>query len=785
MVQRSKLFIALVVVFLVLSAYGWITPKGVGSNYLKIRPNKWMQIHYNQHQSPQSQLLQAPTQFLQSLARCNHPVRYSRTRALGMSTDVNAKDSTSPPTTAGQSGEAEKFAFESNVARVMDIIINSLYSNKDVFLRELISNAADACDKKRFLTIKEGLPSTGDKLSIRVWANREANTLTIEDAGIGMNKEDLIQNLGRIAESGTKKFMDAVGKEKKSPSSGGAAGSGDSPLSLIGQFGVGFYSGFLVANKITVITKGSSGEQWRWEANADSLNEYTIRRDEDSESNRIPSSTGTRIILSLKEESDQYLDEVALKSLIERYSEFIAFPIELQKTVSRPESVPDTEAEMNADGSYPMKTVVKKVNEWVLVNGKKPLWLRSPKECKSEEYEEFYKQTFRAFDKPMAHSHFSVEGNVDFKAMIFLPSEVPYELSRDMFASSSRSMRLYVKRVFINDNFQDLIPRWLLFLRGVVDSEDLPLNVGREILQQSRALRIIRQKLVRKAVDMIAEVAENKPEEYQLFWKNFGKYLKVGIIEDESNKEALVPLCRFHSTFTVANGSSMTSLPDYVKRMPVDQKSIYYVVGETRAQAAASPALESLKKKGYEVLLLSEPIDEMTLQNVEKFEGKTIVDAAKESPKDLTAEEKQEKEGKNFDTEDFRSWMKQVLGDKITRVEASTRLVESPAMIVQSEYGVSPNMQKYLRAQAVAENDESVNGKGSFSTIFNQAVLEINLDHPIIKKLQQMYESEDSSEEAKERVELLFNTAALAGGYTLDNSAEYAQLVVNMLTKAS
>jgi heat shock protein beta len=346
-------------------------------------------------------------------------------------------------------------------------------------------------------------------------------------------------------------------------------------------------------------------------------------------------------------------------------------------------------------------------------------------------------------------------------------------------------MRLYVKRVFINDNFQDLIPRWLLFLRGVVDSEDLPLNVGREILQQSRSLRIIRQKLVRKALDMIGKVAEEKPEEYQVFWKNFGKYLKVGIIEDDSNKDALLPLCRFHSTFTTFNGTRMTSLQEYVKRMPEDQKSIYYVIGETRAQAAASPALESLKKKGYEVLLLSEPIDEMTLQNIDKFEDKTIVDAAKESPKDLSAEEKQQKADKNVDSEDFRRWMKLVLGDKITRVEASTRLVESPAMIVQSEYGVSPNMQKYLRAQAVAENDESISGKGSFSTIFNQAVLEINLDHPIIRRIRKMYESENDSDEAKERVQLLFNTAALAGGYVLDNSAEYAQMVVNMLIKSS
>ncbi len=760
------IFFGLIVLLVLYSSHAWLPSRWTPCN--NVHGKRWTYSKDTQRSFDHPGL----TTVVYPVNHLSFKFESSRVREAKSMVRMSVVDSSS--CSPAPSATGEKYAFESNVARVMDIIINSLYSNKDVFLRELISNAADACDKKRFLTIKDGLPP--GNLGIRVSADREANTLTIEDRGIGMNKEDLIENLGKIAESGTKKFMDTATKDKRQMDDGA------SPLSLIGQFGVGFYSGFLVANKITVVTKGSSGEQWRWEANSNTLNEYTIQRDEESDPIE---NTGTRIILSLKDESDQYLDDHALKVLIEKYSEFISFPIELQKTVSRPESVPDLDAPPTSDGNYPMKSVVKKIKEWILVNNKKPLWLRPPKECKMEEYEDFYKQTFRAYDKPMAYSHFSVEGSVDFKAMIFLPSEIPYEISRDMFSTTSRSMRLYVKRVFINDNFHDLIPRWLLFLRGMVDSEDLPLNVGREILQQSRSLRIIKQKIVRKALEMISAVANDHPDDYHIFWKNFGKYLKVGIIEDESNKEALVPLCRFHSTTTASDSGSMTSLTDYVKRMPSEQKNIYYVVGETRAQAAASPALEILKKKGYEVLLLAEPIDEMMLQNIDKFEGKVIVDAAKESPKDMSAEEKQEKEVKNLDSEDFRRWMKQVLGEKITRVEASTRLVDSPAMIVQSEYGVSPNMQKYLRAQAVAENDESVSGKGSFSTIFNQAVLEINLEHPIIKKLRQMYDTEGDSNDGKERVLLLFSTAALAGGYVLDNSAEYAQMVVNMLTQSS
>ena len=445
--------------------------------------------------------------------------------------------------------------------------------------------------------------------------------------------------------------------------------------------------------------------------------------------------------------------------------------------MTRPESIPDPDAKPEADGTIPMKTVMNKVDEWSVVNTKKPLWLRPARSTTEEEYEEFYKQTFKAYDKPAAHAHFNVEGNVDFKALLFVPSEVPYELTRDMFASSARSMRLYVKRVFINDKFEDLIPRWLLFLRGVVDSDDLPLNVGREILQQSRSLRLIKQRLIKKAIEMFADIASRSEDEYSTFWKNFGKYLKVGIIEDEKYREELTPLLRFYSS----NSANTTSLPDYVSRMPQDQKAIYYVVGETRAQAAASPALEKLRQKGYEILYLSEPIDEMTLQNIEKYKEKDIVDVGKEYSKDLSDEEKREKEYKNEDTEAFRNWIKKLLGDRITRVEASTRLVDSPATIVQSEYGISPNMQKYLRAQAVIDNDD----KGQFGNIFNQAVLEINLEHPIIQHLRTIFENEPESTDAKDRLELMFNTAALAGGYILDNAAEYSKMVVKMMTKAA
>lgn len=492
--------------------------------------------------------------------------------------------------------------------------------------------------------------------------------------------------------------------------------------------------------------------------------------------------TGTRIVLHLREESDQYLDDYSLRALIEKYSEFTAFPIELQRELTVPEQVPDMDKEPDENGTIPMKTEMKKKQEFQVVNNKKPLWLRPSRQCTDEQYTDFYQQTFNAYDTPAAKTHFSVEGNVDFKALLFLPSEVPFELSRDMFAASARSLRLYVKRVFINDKFEDLIPRWLLFIRGVVDSDDLPLNVGREILQQSRSLRIIKQRLVKKSIDMMSDLAKNNATEYATFWKNFGKYIKVGIIEDEKSREDLVPLCRFFTSYKGDSGEEdacITSLPDYVERMPEDQKSIYYVVGETRAQAAMSPALERLKQKNYEILYVSEPIDEMTLQNIVRFNDKDIVDVGKEAGQELSEDEKKEQQEKNQDSEKLRTWMKEVLGTRITRVEVSTRLVDSPATIVQSEYGVSPNMQKYLRAQAVVENDD----KGEFSSIFNQAVLEINPNHAIIANLMKLHETDPEAEEARETVELVFNTAALAAGYILDNAAEYSNLVVKMMAR--
>lgn len=702
-----------------------------------------------------------------------------------------AAASTGNPPGSEQEQEQE-YQFESNVARVMDIIINSLYSNKDVFIRELISNAADACDKQRYNAMSSSSAPRTD-LRIRVYPDRAANTLTIEDSGIGMNREDLVQNLGKIAESGTNRFVKSIGKENKDA------------VSLIGQFGVGFYSGFLVANKIEVITKGSAGEQLKWEASIDNLGKYSIKPDPEASIRPIEHS-GTRIILHLKDDADQYLDEEAVQTLLEKYSEFISVPIEIQRSITKPITMPVTDMDNNAtvtatasgesssdSGSGDIsnttvsdtlrtKTVMTKVLEWKRVNDKKPLWLRPSKDCNSSDYAEFYRTTFKTTEDPLAQSHFRVEGNVDFRALLFLPADLPFELSRDMFSNAARSMRLYVKRVFINDKFEDLLPRWLLFIRGVVDSDDLPLNVGREILQQSRALRVIKQRLVRRSIDMMTELMRRDEEEFMRFWNNFGRYIKVGILEDGSVREDLVPLVRFFSSHSSVNA---TSLAEYVNRMPGDQKQIYYVVGETRSQAANTPALERLKNKGYEIIYVSEPIDEMTLQTIDTFAGKRIVDAGKESSSvgddsQMTEDEKKEKTQKSTESAPLRKWMKDVLGDKIMRVEISTRLVDSPATLVQSEYGASPTMQKYLKSQTVMEGQE----REKLASLFNQAILEINMNHPVIQAVSQMHAQQQAdSPEAKDIVNMIYHSAALAAGYSLENAADFSSGVIKLMTR--
>ncbi|KAF6000434.1 hypothetical protein F1559_001582 [Cyanidiococcus yangmingshanensis] len=433
---------------------------------------------------------------------------------------------------------AETYEFQAEVSRVMDIIVNSLYSNTDIFLRELVSNASDACDKKRFLKLtaktgSEGSLSDTEELAIRVRCDDKNRTITIIDNGIGMTKSELINNLGKIAASGTSKFVEALK-------------DGAADLSLIGRFGVGFYSAFLVADRVTVLTKSPNDQKaWRWES--EQTKNFTVTEEPDA-STFLPenASSGTSVTLHVKEGMEKYLNDYKLRQLLELYSEFVSFPIYLWMSKIEYDKVKEKDEKT---GEEKEKSVPRTTYEWELVNKTKPIWMRKPSEVTDDEYNEFYKSISRDFENPLTRTHFSAEGEVEFRSILYTPRRLPFELAQNMFSDAARPLKLYVKRVFISDKFDELIPRWLAFIRGVVDSEDLPLNVSREILQQSKVARVIGRRVTRKAIDMFREIAERSdPKDYEGFWENFGRYLKVGAFEDEEWSKDLRPLLRFHSS---------------------------------------------------------------------------------------------------------------------------------------------------------------------------------------------------------------------------------------------
>lgn len=689
----------------------------------------------------------------------------------------------------------------------MDLIINSLYSDKDIFLRELVSNAADACDKKRFLSLTDSSPTSEDQyanLGIRIKADPDANTITIEDAGVGMTRDELINNLGKIAQSGTKKFVEALGE---------SGGAGDDDVNLIGQFGVGFYSAYLVADKVEVVTQSmqAGSPQLRWTSSADSS--YTIEEDA---SEPLPGGSGTRLILHMKEDAADYLESGNLDELLNRYSEFIEFPISIWKEKTEYKTVPDDEANKDLkEGEEPKtKTVPETTQAYERVNNQKPIWLRSPRQVTEEEYSEFYKSTFKGgYDVPIRHSHFVLEGQVECKALLYIPGMLPFELSKDMFDENSRNLRLYVKRVFINDKFEELMPRWLKFVRGVVDSDDLPLNVSREILQKSKVLSIINKRLVRKSLDMIRDIAESdeaatkalaaagddeKSEEdddkdintedagkYVLFWNNFGKYLKVGIIEDDVNRKDIAPLLRFYSS---QSGEEYTSLDKYIENMPEKQKSIYYVTGSGREATAMSPVIEKFQSRGYDVLFATEPLDEIMLESLKSYKELDILDAAKENvnladeeddDEDSKAKKEEEKEARQKEFSKVTEYLETLLKDKVKKVVVSDDLTSSPAVLVQGAYGMSPTMQRYMTAQAVASGGE---GAAAGFNQMNQAVLEINPDHTIVKDLQRMIlAGEQDKPECQDFATLLHDVASLTSGYEVSDLRGFAKRVLQLM----
>ena len=647
------------------------------------------------------------------------------------------------------------------------MIINSLYSDRDIFLRELVSNAADACDKKRFLSITADSSDSSVSPEIKITCNRDNNTIEILDSGVGMTKDELQNNLGKIAQSGTRAFVQALGE-------------GKADMNLIGQFGVGFYSAYLVADKVTVYTKSmqDGSKVYKWESEADSS--YTI---EEASADEIAGPSGTKLVLTMKDDAAEYLDSSKIETLLRRYSEFIEFPISVWKETTEYKQVPDEEANKDlAEGEEPkMKTVPETKEAFERVNNQKPIWLRPIKDVTEDEYMDFYKSAFRnSYDNPMKYSHFALEGQVECKAILYIPGTLPFELSRDMFDENARNIRLYVKRVFINDAFDDLLPRWLKFVKGVVDSDDLPLNVSREILQKSKVLSIINKRMVRKSLDMIRDIAEAEDGMYNLFWNNFGKYLKVGIIEDDRNRKEIAPLLRFYSA---KSGEEYTSLDSYVEAMPEKQKSIYFVTGDGREKAANSPVVEKLTSRGYDVLLAVEPLDEIMFESLREFKDKNIVDAAKEGLKlddDDDEETKKKKEEMNRQYIDVIDYLEAMLKDSVEKVTVSDLLTDSPAALVQGAYGMSPTMQRYMRAQAVASGQDLAG-----MDAMNRVIMEINPNHSIIKDLDAMIKEDKESQKTEDFANLLFDVAGMTSGYEVKDMSAFAKRVMGMMSPKS
>ena len=636
----------------------------------------------------------------------------------------------------------ETHSFKTEVQQLLQLIINSLYSNREIFLRELISNASDAIDKLRFAAQTDpDILGDDTEFKIKITADREKRTIEVADNGIGMTREEVIENIGTIAQSGTAAFLAALEQSKK---------EGQLSPELIGQFGVGFYSAFIVADRVTLVTKAAGADTAvRWESSGDGA--YTI---EDTEKE----DRGTKVILHLREgkpeeedDLEDFTEEYTIRHIVRKHSDFVAYPIVMD--VEREEPVPEAEAILDKDGK-PVDGQARKVVKEEALNSMKAIWLKDKNEVTEEEHNEFYRHLSHDWNPPLAHLHLKMEGVIEYTALLYVPSKAPFELFRP---ERRHGISLYCKRVFIMDDCKELFPEYLRFIKGVVDAPDLNLNVSREILQQDAVVRNIRKNLTNRVLKLFAEMGAEK---YDVFYDELGQVLKEGVYTDIENRDRLADLLRYRTT---KSGEKRISLKDYVAGMKADQQEIYYITGDDLSSLMNHPHLERLKEKEYEVLLMADPVDEWVVQSLTEYEGKKLKSAEKG---DLSLDKVDEAQKGEY--EKLLSHMKTVLEARVKDVKPSTRLKESPACLSGDTYDMSAYMEKILKASGQKMPE-------------TKRVLELNLAHPAVARIKALFETDKESEQLTDYINLMYDIALIGEGGRIDNPSRFSKIVGDLM----
>jgi len=652
--------------------------------------------------------------------------------------------------------EVETYAFQAEINQLLSLIINTFYKNKEVFLRELISNASDALDKIRHKSLTDSnILSIDSNLEIRIRPDKDNGLLIIEDTGIGMTKNELINNIGTIAKSGTKTFIEDLLQN--------GVNNQDIKNNLIGQFGVGFYSAYLVADKVVVVTKSNDDDEYIWESKAGGS--FTITKSTEKTILR-----GTQIILHMKDDQKEYLETNKLQELIKKHNEFINFPIllEIEKEVEvsseeiKNEIVEDDEEGKIEDVSseeLPKEKIKQKILE--RINTQKPIWTQPAEEITKEKYSAFYKSTFGDWEDNLAVKHFNVEGQLEFSGLLFIPKRAPFDLFAG--AKKNNNIKLYVRRVFIMDNCEDLIPEYMSFVKGIIDSCDLPLNVSRETLQQNRIMKVMYKTIVKRVIELISELSD---EDFKVFYNEFNKNIKLGIHEDSNNRNKLSEFLRFYSS---KSSDEMISLDQYISRMKPDQKSIYYIIGESKKQVENSPFIEKLMKKGFEVLYMTDTIDEYMMQQLKDYKDKSFVSCTKNTQIDDDVLN----EDITKDFEPLCKKFKDIGLDNLHDVKLSDRLTDSPCIIVTDQYGWSANMERIMKAQTLGNTNPMM-----AQYMSPKKILELNPFHPLIKELNELTKKDKVS---KDMLIILYDGALLNSGFTLNDTSIFVRRLHNIL----